>query len=334
MNAVLVGLGVGLLLGLSTMVLLMFEKEYRALASMLARLLVLLAGWCHPTRRMEWLADVLYLQSRDRSGLWEATAYLGGAPWLSLRQVDIRIGSGQAVWHKANCGGALIFGLVHILAAALSVTLIQKLAAGPDSGRLSWLTSVLVLGLAIGLAVAVGRRLPSLAAALTTGPVLGLPIGLAFWPVLGPNFALRVGVAVMLALVLAYVLSDRLGAGVIYALGLGLDYGLGGAFADGWPAGLDLVLLDMSSILAAALGAGLSAALTSRLATSRGAALGAVLSGGLLFGLVFTLAENATITLSNMVVYTGDVLALALGFGLTGGLVIGLTGSTSQYQSA
>jgi len=45
-----------------------------------ARLAVRIAGFIEPARRAAWWADILYVQSRDRSGIREAASCLAGAP--------------------------------------------------------------------------------------------------------------------------------------------------------------------------------------------------------------------------------------------------------------
>jgi hypothetical protein len=68
---------------------LMLEKEYPSWAPVLASLLVRVAGWICPVRRREWWADVQAVQDEGATGLWEATQYLMGAPWLSLRWIAL-----------------------------------------------------------------------------------------------------------------------------------------------------------------------------------------------------------------------------------------------------
>lgn len=84
---VLVAAFVGGLVGSG--VRLVLEKEYRSWAPALASLLVRLAGWIHPLRRREWWGDVRAVQDEGTSGLWEATRYLMGAPWLTLRWIAL-----------------------------------------------------------------------------------------------------------------------------------------------------------------------------------------------------------------------------------------------------
>jgi hypothetical protein len=264
---VLAVLAAALLLMLGIAARLIFDRNGLSWASALARLLVRLAGQGHPTRRTEWLADVLYLQNHDHTGLWGAAGYLAGAPWLTLRQALIRAAAGQTVWHTSTYGGAVAFGLVHILAAALSAILIHGLTVGPNVWLLLPLASVLGLGLAVGLAVALGRQLHSLAVALGVGFILGLPVGLAFWSGLGPDFAPGVGLAVEVTVVLAYALANRLSVGLFYGLGLCLAYGLGTLAYR--PPALDVALFEMLALPVAALAAQLGAALASRLVFSR-----------------------------------------------------------------
>jgi hypothetical protein len=298
-------------------------KTSTALAPALARFLVDLAGWLHPVRRAEWLADVRYLQSRDRDGLWEAVSYLSGAPWLSLRQVGFQVTSVPMLWREAGCGGALIFGVVHILGAALSASLVSRRALGPGTVAPVALSGWLGLGLVVGLAVALGRRRPSGTTVLGgLGLVLGLLASVASRPGQSVGFALGLPLTVGLA----YWLANRLGVGAVYGVSLGAVYGLYAVIGDGRPSGLDVAALDVLSLLAAPLGATLGAALASRLPAARAIVLGAALGAGLLYGLVVPLAESATRSMSGILASSGAIPAIWLGFGLIGGLVAGLTG--------
>jgi hypothetical protein len=71
-----------------TVVAEIMKQEYAAWSAALARTLVRLAGWIHPPRRDEWIADVAFLQSGDAceraNGLWEAGHHLLAAPKLQI----------------------------------------------------------------------------------------------------------------------------------------------------------------------------------------------------------------------------------------------------------
>jgi hypothetical protein len=63
------------------------RREYGSWAPGLARALVTLAGLIHGSRAAEWRGDVLYLQSEDKSALWEAACHLLAAPKLLVREL-------------------------------------------------------------------------------------------------------------------------------------------------------------------------------------------------------------------------------------------------------
>jgi hypothetical protein len=80
---------VGVLAGLVAAEMLkeIVRREYGSWAPGLACVLVRLAGLIHSSRAAEWRADVLYLQSEGKSGLWEAACHLLAAPKLSVREL-------------------------------------------------------------------------------------------------------------------------------------------------------------------------------------------------------------------------------------------------------
>jgi len=67
------------------------QNEYGRWAPAVAREFTHFAGFIHPTRRHQMLADVLYEQHEGRTGLYEATRHLLGAPRLSLREAPLRV---------------------------------------------------------------------------------------------------------------------------------------------------------------------------------------------------------------------------------------------------
>jgi hypothetical protein len=79
-----------------------------------ARLAVRVAGLIEPARAAAWWADILYVQSRDRSGVREAASCLAGAPWLLLR---------RAVARRGILGGLACVALVLLITTGLEVQL-------------------------------------------------------------------------------------------------------------------------------------------------------------------------------------------------------------------
>lgn len=203
MTAVLAALGAGLLVVLGTAARLILENEYPSWASALARGLVGLAGWVHPRRRDEWVADVLYLQRQGKTGLWEAAAYLVGAPWLTLRRFAIQVTPTQVAWPEANAGGALVFalgaGLAYLLGAVVGAALVYGLGA-----QLS----------------------------VTLASMLGAALGATAATAVGVMVASRLGAA------LAAQLADRVGAGLVVLLTVMVGAGLGVVLADGLAFGI------------------------------------------------------------------------------------------------
>jgi len=93
-----------------------------------ARLAVRIAGFIEPARRAAWWADILYLQSRGRSGVREAASCLVSAPWLLVRRAAAR---------PAMVGGLVCVTLALVVATGLEVQLDRARLYGQLDARLA-----------------------------------------------------------------------------------------------------------------------------------------------------------------------------------------------------
>src|SRR5438105_2620220 len=142
----------GLMGALTWVLKLVLEREYSAWSAALARFLVRVAGWTHPSRRDEWEADLRYVQEQQKeTGLFCATSVFVGSPWLALRQAwmspdlaAVRLyliygtGRGELIFGVGLLAGGL--GLLAVWAGALALRL--GLVAPAVASHIFWVGDI------------------------------------------------------------------------------------------------------------------------------------------------------------------------------------------------